>query len=201
MGRDLYWYVLPKKLEHDAKKQICLNWNYEPDDDDVNYELYEKLCTLQGITPCFSNINQYRKNQEIKQMIFEYTYGSKSEEKTMWCAKCHMFACGLYNSPLLKDSCRVSHSYSNPIWRSDWNIRDLYLGERDSSFVKLFSKDRLYYEVTNENVETGFEQIEKLGEPLRTSDKEAREETLSVLKFLQKWTLEPDVIVIMEDEL
>lgn len=36
MGRSLAWYILPKTIEHDATKQLCLDLKYEPEKDSRN---------------------------------------------------------------------------------------------------------------------------------------------------------------------
>jgi hypothetical protein len=29
MGHDLYWYVLPRAIEHDTTKELCFQYEYE----------------------------------------------------------------------------------------------------------------------------------------------------------------------------
>lgn len=200
MGRDLCWYVLPVNIEHDTTKPMCLGWDFQHDEDDVKYEIYEKVCVMEGREPDFNNVSMYRRNSEFNNIVYEYQYGDKSDDASVWCPKCKMFANGIYDSSLVVDSCHVQHSYSNPIWNSDWNVKDLYLGSSMSAFVKRFCNHRLYREVTSDDVDAAYIKLERLGEPLRKSDKEAHNETLSVLEFLKRWTSQPDYVVIMHDE-
>ena len=58
----------------------------------------------------------------------------------------------------------------------------------------------MFREVSREDVLYAIESIKKLGTPLRNSDIQACEETTSVLNFLDKWTKNEDVYVIMDDE-
>lgn len=118
-----------------------------------------------------------------------------------WCAKCHMFVRGIYDNPLVIAHEHIGHSYSSPYWWSKWNIKDMYLGSADDEFVRLFNPQIHYGVIDNEDVRNAIEKVADLGEPLRTSDKEACEETMRVLNFLDEWTQKEDVFVIMEDEL
>ena len=51
-----------------------------------------------------------------------------------------------------------------------------------------------------EDILEALNKIERLGTPLRTSDKEACEESLSVLNFLKDWVSKENVILVMQDE-
>lgn len=106
-----------------------------------------------------------------------------------------------YDNPLLLAKEDVHNSYSNPIWGSKWNIKDLYLGNSDTDFARRFRDDHLIREIVEDDVDNALESIADLGEPLRRSDKEAHEETMSILNWLKVWTSKDDVIVVMADEL
>jgi hypothetical protein len=72
-----------------------------------------------------------------------------------------------------------------------------------TSFTRKFNKKRhRYSEIDIDDVEREFERLGKLGEPFRDSDIKAKEETLKLLRFLEKWTEEDteDVRIIMKDE-
>ena len=179
MGRDLVWYVLTNTWDHDTSK-LCFQWDYQPDAQDV----------LESI---LQNVDEINTPNEA--WSYMYALGTKN---TM-CPTCLTFARGLYGSPKIIKSEHVGHGYSNPIWSSEWNIRNLCSGSH-TPFVKRFRNDNMYSEITRNNVIYALEQLELLGQPRRTSDKEAYEESRRLLDFFIEWTSIPDVIVIFEDE-
>lgn len=207
MGRDLHWYVIPKKIEHDKTKQICLDYEFQGDEEDVKYELYEKITNE---TPLFDyerrdgelHKEYYERKKAFEDNVtsinFDYKYDAEHRDK--WCPKCHMFVKGFYDSVALLDSTDIHHSYSSLYWGSKWNIKSMYLGSSDTEFINLFRNDSYYREVSRDDVAHSLESIKKLGTPLRNSDIEACEETMNILNFLDKWTKNDDVYVIMEDE-
>lgn len=178
MGRDLHWYVIPKHIRHEPSKLLCFNWEFQPD----QYEIINDIETKTG------------KN------MFDYIYSSEYCKE--WCPKCHMFACGLYDSPLVVAHHHIGHSYSNPIWSSRWNIHRLVLGDSDTPFAQLFRDDMMYREITPANLACTKRLITYInGEPLRTSDIEAYNEAKEVIDFLECWTVKSDQYhVIMRDE-
>lgn len=210
MGRDLSWYVIPKNIEHDKTKKICLDYEFQGDEEDVKAEVYEKVT---GESPLFDyehregeTTREYyaRKNafeDNVDKIVYEYINDWDEKHKDEWCPKCHMFAKGLYAASVVLAETSIHHSYSSLYWRSKWNIKDMYLGSSETEFVRLFRDDYYYREITSYDVERAIEQIKDLGVPKRNSDIEACDETMSVLNFLKQWTEREDVIVIMEDEL
>jgi hypothetical protein len=208
MGRDLHWYVIPKDIQHDKTKQICLEYEFQGDEDDVNCELYKKVTNESALFDCNKRDGELSKEYYDRKKAFEdnvihvncdYKYDEQHRNK--WCHKCHMFVTGLYNSVALLDSEGIQHSYSSLYWKSKWNIREMHLGSSDTEFVNLFRNDNLYrVQVGHDDVVYAFEAIKRLGTPLRRSDVEACEETMNILNFLENWTKNDDVYVIMEDE-
>lgn len=210
MGRDLSWYVIPKNIEHDKTKKICLDYEFQGDKEDVEAEVYEKVT---GESPLFDythldgeTTGEFFKRKKdfddkICRITYEYISDYDEKHKDEWCPKCQMFADGLYGASVVLAKTEIHHSYSSLYWRSKWNIKDMYLGSSDTEFVRLFRDDYYYREITADDVERAIEQIKDLGVPKRNSDIEACEETMSILSFLKKWTQQEDVIVIMEDEI
>lgn len=205
MGRDLNWYVIPKNIEHDKTKKLCMDWEFQEDEEDVSNGIYAKAT---GKNPYreFENesIITYlkRKKEEVtivSDIVYEYLWSGTYDKD--WCPKCQMFAKGLFQSSLLIADAHVGHSYSNPYWMSKWSIKDLYMGSSGTPFVNLFRSDSNYREIDSDDVESALETIESLGKPLRKSDIDACEETMEVLAFLKKWTADENVIVIMDDEI
>lgn len=73
------------------------------------------------------------------------------------------------------------------LWGSEWCIQGLCLGSSSTPFIRRFRPGQLYRQVDLHEVVSAFEQIQELGEPMCTSDKEACEETIRVLNFCKKW--------------
>lgn len=94
--------------------------------------------------------------------------------KNLWCPKCEVLAKGGFtkntHKKFLLDYKEISHSYSNPIWYSKYNVWDLQLGSKwHTEFIKLFDHDRYdrcYREVEYRDVEYGRLYLEKLGVPI-----------------------------------
>jgi hypothetical protein len=207
MGRDLHWYVIPKKIEHDKTKQICLDYEFQGDEQDIKYEVYEKITNESPLFDYERREGESHKEYYERKKAFEdnvdnvnYDYKYEKKHRDKWCPKCHTFVKGLYDSVALLDDTDIHHSYSSLYWGSKWNIKDMYLGLSDTEFINLFRNDNMYREVTQDDVKYAYETIKRLGTPLRKSDIEACEETMSILNFLDKWTKNDDVYVIMEDE-
>ena len=211
MGRSMNWYVIPKETLHDNTKHFCFNWEFQPDEEDVDEEVYYRAISSDKVDDV--NENEDRKNDLVSyfkkkkqeqekrsKVLYENMYNTDNDLKSKWCPKCFMFAEGLHSSELLVAEEDVNHSYGNPIWDSLWNIKDLWIGSSDTPFVRKFRNDTMYREITREDVSIALGTINDLGEPMRNSDKQACEETLHILNFLKKWTDKDDTIVILEDE-
>jgi hypothetical protein len=188
MGRSIDFYVIPKNIPHDTSKKLCFLWEFQDDEVEMETDICLKL--MPNVIP--------DKATRCK-MLLENVYGYDIDT-SHWCPKCLMFAKDLHLSTVLLASECCSHSYSNPIWNSKWNIKNLWLGSSNTPVVNLFRNECLYREICLDNVLDAFETIDALGEPLRTTDKNACEETLRILKFLQEWTANDDVHVILKDE-
>lgn len=188
MGRSIDFYIVPKHISHDTSKKLCFSWEFQDDEHEMETDICWKLMPntiLDKATRCTLLLNN----------LYGYDI-----DTSHWCPKCLMFANGLHSSPVLLASESCSHSYSNPIWNSKWNIKDLWLGSSNTSFVNLFRDEHLYREIFLDDVLDAFKTIEALGQPLRKSDKNACDETLRLLRFLREWTEKDDVHVILEDE-
>jgi hypothetical protein len=207
MGRDLNWYVIPRNIEHDTSKPLCLGWEFQKDEEEVRADIYEKVT---GKSADFDYVQhegesstdywkrKTKHNEEVQRIPGDYIWGD--EKKNDWCPKCMMFARGFFENPIVVHSYDIHHSYSNPCWGSDWNIKGLYIGSSSGDFARLFRNDCMYREIDNNDVKRAKEWINQLGEPRRTSDKESHEETMDVLSFLEKWTTDGQYRVIMDDE-
>ena len=83
-------------------------------------------------------------------------------------------------------------------------MQNLYIGTRNSEFVRKFSADHLYREISTRDVDFAFQMFESLGIPsknlIRTSDREAYEETMEIFTFLREWENDGNVRIIFQDE-
>lgn len=210
MGRHLSWYVVPKNIEHNKNKMICLDYEFQCDEEEVKAEVYEKVTGKSSLFDYTSQEGETTRDfckrkrdfdDNICKVAYEYIYDYGEKHQDEWCPKCHMFANGLYDTSVILAKHDIQHSYSSLYWRSKWNIKDMYLGSSETEFVRLFRDDYYYREITVEDVERALEIIQGLGVPKRNSDIKACDETMSILNFLKKWTQKEDVIVIMEDEI
>ncbi len=207
MGRDLYWYVLPRTIEHDTSKELCFQYEYEEDESVVISNIYEKVtgeCSEFDYTQqegeSRAQFVERMKQHKNKVETIAYAYKWDNEYKGKWCSKCSMFVNGVFQQDILIDEAHIGHSYSSPYWRSSWSIRNFVLGTSPKRLVSRFKNDHMYSEVTQYYVQWAKDQLKELGVPLRQSDKEAYEETMTVINFLDKWTQNEDVIVIIHNE-
>jgi hypothetical protein len=194
-------------MVHETSKSMCLQFEFQGDKEDIENDILTKALgedyDFDYIRNEEETLTDYcrRKtayNEYIRNVQYDYMWGD--EKKDCWCAKCLLFARGFYDNPLVVGHQHIHHSYSNPYWESDWNIKSMYLGSSFTPFIKLFRNDNMYREITKNDIDSALEHIEQLGKPLRNSDKEAYEETMEVLGFLQTWSNDESVYMIMEDE-
>jgi hypothetical protein len=194
-------------MTHDKNKKICLDYEFQEDEELLMSQVYEKITNESGVFDYKTiddetDIEYFRRKKKFEELVEKVVYGymHKDIHRDAWCPKCHMFVCGIYSSELIIKSKDIHHSYSNPIWSSKWNIQSLYLGSSNTNFTNLFRSDNMYRQIESSDVQYARRTINELGEPFRSSDKEAHEETMEILSFLDTWTQMDDVIVIMEDE-
>ena len=208
MGRSLSWYIIYCNIEHDKTKQVCLDFEFEPEQDD--FELKEKFSEL--VNPDFKKYdfdnddnncctNNGMKAKKISEYYKEINLNWNSiKYNDIICPKCLMYKSGWFNKNVVIDSIGVSHSYSNPIWDSDWSISDIHMCSSKSNFIRRFSKKHMYAEVSDKDIEYAFRTLESLGEPIRHSDREAYDETIKVLDFLKKYSNRDDVYIIFQND-
>lgn len=112
-----------------------------------------------------------------------------------------MFADGFYNSKAVLKSLKFQHSYSNPIWGSDWHFYNAYPGESHSDFVNRFDKNKMFREISESDIACLKDTLTRYGKAYRRPDLEAIEETEQVITFCEKYINTPDHIIIYESEL
>jgi len=122
------------------------------------------------------------------------------ENKDLWCAKCFRNINGDYFSSTI-DAIDISHSYGSQIWRSDWNVKNLYLGSETYYTRTLGEQGRSYREITKEDIQEAYKKLDRLGDIcMLYYDIEAKEECIQVLDFLTKYAHDNSVRMIIEEE-
>ena len=105
------------------------------------------------------------------------------------CPKCLWYLARYKENPgYVKDKMHIGHSYSNPILDAyDWSLRGKWsiVGDRVDQDEYLVIGQM--YAWTLRDVLTAESSLLALREPRRNNHKEAREETLSTLKWAREW--------------
>lgn len=202
MGRDLAFYVVNTNIQHDKSCKICLDLECQPEFDELTSSLFES-------SPIYQDYEEYTKEfdkaknkyyNENNCNIFnkeECQYKINSD----WCPRCHMFAEGLYNSKAVLAFIEFGHSYCNSIWKSDWHFYNMYPGNSHSDFCNRFNPDKMYREISHEDIERLQRTLNANGKAYRTPDLEAVEETQRVIKFYEKYLDEEGNTIIYASEL
>lgn len=186
MGRYLSFYIVEQDIEHQKiHDNVCFDLEYQLDNEELIDTIEKKLV--------HNNTSAQDKRKHIEN---EYI---GNINKHNLCPKCKMFMIGICGDVTV-DSLHIRHSYSNPIWSSDYNIKDLSLGTSRSEFVRLFRTDSSYFEIFAHHIERGYAYINDLGTPRTETDKEAFDETIRILHFLERWVNNEKVHVILEDD-
>jgi hypothetical protein len=196
MGRSMSWFIIPQNIKHDNTNQLCFDLEFEPEKDnymDLKIKLFNTLNPDIKIDVDTDFAGYCNRKEEIINLWNSYIW----DKKNMWCPKCRKYINGAGFGEI--DSFSLSHSYSSSYWFSDWNIRDFFMGSDRTNFVRRFDKQQLFREICDNDIQIAYRTIEELGEPIRTSDKEAKSETLDVLEFLKKYSND-NVHIILQDE-
>ena len=185
MGRSLRWHVLRGDIKHDASKHFCFDWEFQDDKDEVLEQVHDAMCSMKSDDDRRASPLSYNEKQTEKWN--SYIDATSEDSVCKWCPKCLMYAVGIYSASVQLDSFDISHSYSNPIWESEWNVRSFHMGSSDTDFVRRFRNDNMYREILPEDVRDLRRRLASLGTPMRKSDREACREAESLLSFLEKW--------------
>ena len=85
------FYVIPKDTTHDKTKSLCFEWEFQPDEEDVEDSVYERIVKNSNSE---SNYEQSRRD-----VLYENLYDEKLNGEK-WCPKCYMYAEGFFSSSL-----------------------------------------------------------------------------------------------------
>lgn len=202
MGRSLSFYAVNTKIPHDISCKICLDLEYEPIRETLMEMLYKHL------NPDVEDAEDPEDAQELREKIkICWDTNSLINYKTCtleinkdWCPRCHMFANGLYDNPAVIASKDFSHSYSNPIWHSDWHFYNMHPGKHHSDFCNRFDSDKMYREIEHSDIQGLKEDLIKYGRAYRAPDLEAIQETQQVIKFCEEHLENPEITIIYASE-
>lgn len=200
MGRSLNFYALPDRIEHDKSKRFCMGWEHEQTHE-------ETMDAVHAAVNGGAAYGTFREESAATERAWKENapYSWDRDEMKLgegWCPWCAAFANeGLYGSPLLKASVGFCHSYSNPIWRSDWHFCRMYPGQDHTDIVNRFGSERMYRQVFDVDVDNMESSLESIGTAYCTADREARDDTERAIAFCRRWLGEPGTIVIYESEL
>ena len=200
MGRSLNLYAIPSTIVHDSSKRICMNWEYERSCDEAKEELHSHLNkdkTYENYRDQLADVAKTWSSNKSRGWDAKY----KAVYNQDWCPWCEVFSGeGLYDSQIVKARMDVHHSYSSPIWMSDWHFYKMYPGKSHSDIINRFRNDRMYREITQSDVNDVKMSLERLGKAYCTADREALDETGRFVRFCESCLKEPDTIVIYESE-
>ena len=213
MGRSLTFYV--SKIEDNHKKtegKYCFEVECYGDHKkmtEIREELYEdeklypkslgeELEEFYELNPDCDLKTKYKAQREIFKRYHE-VIDKCFKNKDLWCSKCFRNINGLFES-LVIDSMDISHPYSNNIWWSKWNVKELYLGS-ETYYTKTLGHDYNYREITKEDIQEAYKKTDGLGNiGMLCYDIEAKDECLRVLDFLSKYADDNSVRMIIEEE-
>lgn len=205
MGRYLSWYIIPKQIDHDATKEICFKLESEPDQEDIEDLIYEHVHgkkEMQEHNTLPRSVEWFKKNNELRKskLALSVEYRDNKSHKHKWCPKCLMFVNGLYDSPLVIAKKHISHSYSNPILDSEYDIKRMYMGSANTPFILLFSEEKMYREITKDDIDFAYEELGNMGNCDKEGDIEAKEEAHCVLDFLSLYADDTNLRMIIDDD-
>jgi hypothetical protein len=217
MGRTISFYVSKiesNKHEHDKTEgKYCFDVECYGDHKkmtEVRETLYEdnklypksfdeELEEYKTQNPDCDRMTKFRAKNEILKShreVLEKCF----KNKDLWCSKCFRNINGDFFSSTIDDF-GIGHSYSDRIWRSDWNVQNLHLGSETYYTRTLGEQGRIYREISKEDILDGYKKLDSLGDiGMLYYDEEAKEECIQVLDFLSKYADDNSVRMIMEEE-
>ena len=150
MGRDIAWYQIKVNEEHEEEK-CCFGWEFEPEPDDRYIDYIEKMKKDDVTTPNAPHLATRPNSEGVGSTpTFHYSNVGRQEmrkyfEEKDWCQKCQSFKDALFSSNWKVNDTSIRHSYSNPIWMSDWCIRRLLSGSSRTPFCRRFSSIKILH--------------------------------------------------------
>ena len=200
MGRDLNFYVIPDVIQHETDKPLCLN--LESSTENIVYDLldlYEGTIEnrLFPIHLLPTDVQKIDINN-----LEEWKFLMDKNHEQLWCSKCLMYKKSDLSLKYVIAKYNIGHSYSSPIWMSDWSIYKMYFPTKNTSFTRSFGPDSDYEEVNKDSIDYIEDKIIRLNkEPQHFADVEAYEETNELVDFCRKWLDDDKVRIIYQREI
>ena len=170
MGKDVSFKCIDVNFPH-SDNRICMEWDYEPEKDDKYLQIIDKL------NPEFQNcMDRFFKTT----IDYNLVWDAFKDQKI--CDRCTWFFQSGNKTPMLLGSCNIHHAYSNPVLSSDWFIDSFMYCEKAREYDQSYGG---CYRVDLDDVKEIRERVDFLGKPIRVSDREAREETIEALDWVE----------------
>ena len=161
--------------------KVCFKYECEPDEDD----LFSDVCTH------FNNGDVPWKQDAINSIMNEHFYSESGSESI--CERCRFLT--RTSKPL--DSQHIQHANRNPILNSKWFLKNLYCMTSGPVSNLFHSNNELLSEIIPTSISDAIVSLEET-EVLRTSDKDAKAESLEVLRWILDWyKKEPNIAVLV----
>jgi hypothetical protein len=161
MGKICSFYLIDQEEQHDTQK-ICFDWNFQENESETNDRrdlIYKKIT-----------------GRTDKQDDYYHVISS-----CKLCPKCSWFLDMNKPNEYIRDKFNINHSYNNPIFRSDFNIEKIIIGNTNREYTYGI------YKIDEKSLDFSIKQFKEIEPPLRKNDIDAHEETIYVLKKLQSW--------------
>lgn len=160
MGKDVCFICIDFDRPHSKEGKICLGWDYQPEEDNKYIQMMEAL----GLP--------------ADKIDYDAVYDALEEKRV--CDRCAWFFQSGFShvSDMVLGAHAIHHAYKNPVLRSDWFVDNfMWRGYIAREYDKSNGHRLRFY---LDDIEKVREDVEKLGRPIRDSDREA-------LRWSEEW--------------
>ena len=186
MGFDMDIDIYKVELTHENHK-VCFKYDCEPDKDD----LFTHVCDH------FNNGDVPWKSDEVHAIMAQHTNSDQI------CKRCRFFT----RNTIPLDSRHIQHAYSNHILDSKWFLKKLDCITIGNTSELFHSEPTLLFEIQQKSLHVIIETLETAKNTqqtsyMRTSDKEAINESLETLRWIQGWfDKDPTIVVLVSSDI
>ena len=181
MGFDMDVRVFQRPSVHDASK-ACFMYECEPDEDDL----------LTDVCARFNDGDVPWDCDAIHATMQTHFYSNGER----LCERCCFFTRMV--RPL--DSRHIQHGCRNPIMGSKWFLNNVHCITCGPVSDLFHAQHTRLFEMTPSSVADAVASLQQAA-PMRTSDKEAVEESLGVLRWVQGWfERDPAIVVLVNSD-
>ena len=182
-------YAVDARIVHERDKRICMGWEHEQTLEEAKEALHAHLHPEDDQHAFVSSKEMRELEKRIDATYNEHTPWSSSigtGPSEHWCKWCAAFATGC-PSFVTRAEFSVSHSYSNPIWSSQFHFFNMHPGSLYSDMANRFVNGRCYKEIAERDVADLESDLERRGTAYCTQDREALDETRRFIAFARSW--------------